>query len=129
MALCQTKDHRFCLLKQINEDWVWIDFAPQFDRVNTLVVLRQFLHDPAKWFSLITILNTYFWNDERHVTSRQVRHLHCNPLNWPLIPFMPNRYRKPQVKRWGQRLIKKLGRKGMLEEYQKRKCCCVCGCP
>jgi hypothetical protein len=87
------------------------------------------VHDPSQWFRFVSLLTAHYWDPHIHISSRQVRHLHSNPANWPLIPYMPKRFRDPTRKKWGQQLLSQLQRRGLLETYYRKQTCQVCGSP
>ena len=84
---------------------------------------------PEKWLTLIALISHHFWDGQYRVKGRQIRHLHSNPSNWPLIPYMPKRYRDPSKKQWGRRLLDELREAGKMELYRKYCACRICGLP
>jgi hypothetical protein len=89
--------------------------------------MRKLMHNPDQWFQLLGMLNTYYWDPNVQVTARQVRHLHSNPSNWSLIPYMPKRFRDPSKSKWGAQLMHQLQKSGKMEVYRNRCRCSICG--
>ena len=113
-------DHRVCLLKTLDEDWVWVDTPPLLPISEWLPCLRHLLQSRA-YFRFVSILTCYFWDpDAAHIPSHLLRHLHNNPRNWCLVPYLPPRLRPRQPP-------PVVVGNGNWLDYKEKTRCCVCG--
>jgi hypothetical protein len=122
-------DHRSCLLRELDPEWVWVEAITDVATDKTLPKMRGMLSNPTRWLQLVGLLTAYYWDPHTHVQGRQIQHLHLNPSNWPLIPFMPTRFRYPNRSNWGAHMLQSLEENGHLDQYNLCRRCIVCGNP
>ena len=135
-------DHRRCYLDNAlpDRDWVWVDASddtPITSRGSVMACARSNLSGPASRPAYaIGLLNGLFCTAPRSAGrnaspdpgSHDVRNIHFNRRNWPLIPLIPETYRYPRKAPWGNKLQTYLAENNLEEAYEKETVCPFCKC-
>lgn len=122
-------DHRACLLGTLDPEYVWVDHCPAVpvNRSLVLPMLRWMLCNPPSWPQMIQLLSMTFWDPKWRPRCREIRQLHFNERNWPLLPYVPPSMRKPLTHAWEGRLMDTLRDRHATMRYNLVTRCQVCG--